>query len=354
MICFVFSPLVKFFRKILYPFSLLYGLITTVRNYLYNKNIFKSTQFKTPTIVVGNLSVGGTGKTPQVEYLIRLLQKIYRIAVLSRGYKRKSKGFIIADETVTAEIIGDEPFQYYQKFPSLIVSVDADRRNGILQLKQLKSPPEIILLDDAFQHRKVEGGFNILLTSYKNLYVDDAMLPTGNLREKVSGAERAQAIIVTKCPNDLSEGLQFEITNKLNPANHQKVFFTGIEYDSELKGNSKINISDLAETEVLLVTGIANADPLKTYLKNQHVTFSHLKYPDHHHFKNGDIAEIKSVFNSLHSNNKIVLTTEKDYVRIFGRLKNLHYITIKTTFLNHKIDFDNLIKKYVEQSSGNS
>ncbi len=354
MICFVFSPLVKFFRKILYPFSLLFGLITTVRNYLYNKNIFKSTQFKTPTIVVGNLSVGGTGKTPQVEYLIRLLQKKYRIAVLSRGYKRKSKGFIIADETVTAEIIGDEPFQYYQKFPSLIVSVDADRRNGILQLKQLKSPPEIILLDDAFQHRKVEGGFNILLTSYKNLYVDDAMLPTGNLREKVSGAERAQAIIVTKCPNDLSEGLQFEITNKLNPAIHQTVFFTGIEYDSELKGISKINISDLTETEVLLVTGIANAEPLKSYLKNQHVTFSHLKYPDHHHFKNGDIAEIKSVFNSLQSNNKIVLTTEKDYVRIFGRLKNLHYITIKTIFLNHKIDFDNLIKKYVEQSSGNS
>ncbi len=354
MICFVFSPLVNFLRKILYPFSLLYGLITTVRNYLYNKNIFKSTQFKTPTIVVGNLSVGGTGKTPQVEYLIRLLQKNYRIAVLSRGYKRKGKGFILADENANAELIGDEPYQYYQKFPSLIVSVDADRRNGIQQLKQLKDPPEIILLDDAFQHRKVEGGFNILLTSYKNLYVDDAMLPTGNLREKVSGADRAQIIIVTKCPMNLSEELQLKITKRLNPTTHQTVFFTSIDYENELKGNKAINISDLKETEVLLVTGIANPNPLMAYLKSQNIRVNHLEYPDHHHYKKRDITEINSVFNSLQSNNKIVLTTEKDYVRIFGRLKNLHYIAIKTTFLNHKRDFNNLIIKYVEQSSGNS
>ena len=344
----------NFLRKILYPFSILYGLVTSVRNYLYNKNIFKSTQFKTPTIVVGNLSVGGTGKTPQVEYLIGLLQKKYRIAVLSRGYKRRSKGFILADENANAELIGDEPYQYYQKFPSLIVSVDANRRNGIQQLKHLKDPPEIILLDDAFQHRKVEGGFNILLTSCKNLYIDDAMLPTGNLREKVSGAERAQVIIVTKCPMDLSKESQLEITKRLHPSSHQTVFFTGIDYENELKGNSTINISDLKETEVLLVTGIADPNPLMSYLKSQNIIVNHLKYPDHHHFKNSDITEINSVFNSLQSNNKIILTTEKDYVRIFDRLKNLHYIAIKTSFLNRKKDFDNLIKKYVEQSSGNS
>ena len=325
-----------------------------MRNYLYNKNIFKSAQFKTPTIVVGNLNLGGTGKTPQIEYLIRLLQNDYKIAVLSRGYKRKSKGFIVADENVTAEIIGDEPYQYFQKFPTIIVSVDADRKNGILQLKQLKSPPEIVLLDDAFQHRKVEGGFNMLLTSFQNLYVDDVMLPTGNLREKVSGADRAQVIIVTKCPIDLREEAQFEIAKKLQPAQYQTVFFTTIEYDNELKGTSTINIADLDDTDVLLVTGIANPNPLSTYLKSQNIKFSHLKYPDHHHFKNKDIAEINLVFNSLQSNNKIVLTTEKDYVRIFGRLKNLHYITIKTKFISHKNDFDNLIKNYVEQSSRNS
>lgn len=354
MICFVFSPLVNYLRKILYPFSLLYGLITAIRNFLYNKNIFKTTDFKTPTIIVGNLSVGGTGKTPQVEYLIRLLQKRYKIAVLSRGYKRKSKGFILADKNSSAELIGDEPYQYYLKFPSVMVSVDVDRRNGIQQLKQLKIPPEIILLDDAFQHRKVRGGFNILLTSCKNLYIDDAMLPTGNLRESVKGAERAQVIIVTKCPNDLSEESQFEITKRLNPGLHQSVFFTGIAYDNVIKGKSTIKIDDLKDTQVLLVTGIANPDPLITYLEGQHIFVEHLKYPDHHHYNNRDIAEINSVFNSLESNNKIVLTTEKDYVRIFDRLKNLHYIAIKTSFLNHKTDFDNLISKYVEQSSGNS
>ena len=274
MICFVFSPLMNSFRKILYPFSFLYGLFTSIRNYLYNKNIFKSTQFRTPTIVVGNLNMGGTGKTPQIEYLIRLLKNDYKLAVLSRGYKRKSKGFIIAHDSMTSEIIGDEPYQYFLKFPTIIVSVDVDRRNGIQQLKQLESPPEIILLDDAFQHRKVEGGFSILLTSYQNLYVDDVMLPTGNLREKVSGAERAQVIIVTKCPTDLNEEAQFEIAKKLQPTLYQTVFFTGIEYDNELKGSSTINITDLADSEVLLVTGIANPNPLKTYLKSQNITFT--------------------------------------------------------------------------------
>jgi len=180
------------------------------------------------------------------------------------------------------------------------------------------------------------------------------MLPTGNLREKVSGAERAQVIFVTKCPNDLSAKSQLEITKRLRPTQHQSVFFTGIDYDNELKGSSSINLADLKKTEVLLVTGIANPNPLLAYLKSKNITVNHLRYPDHHLYNNRDLAEIKSVFNSLQSNNKIVLTTEKDYVRIFGRLKKLHYIAIKTIFLNHKNDFDNLVNTYVEQSSGNS
>ena len=155
----------KFLRKLLYPFSLFYGLITSIRNYLFDKIFLNLTQFETPTIVVGNLSVGGTGKTPQIEYLIRLLQDDYKVAVLSRGYKRKSEGFIIADKTANAEIIGDEPFQYYKKFKNIIVCVDADRTNAIEQLEHLENPPEVILLDDAFQHRKVKGGLNILLTA---------------------------------------------------------------------------------------------------------------------------------------------------------------------------------------------
>ncbi|MFA5298104.1 MAG: tetraacyldisaccharide 4'-kinase [Lutibacter sp.] len=343
-----------FIRKIAYPFSILYGLITSVRNYLYHINILKSVHFKTPTIVVGNLSVGGTGKTPQIEYLIDLLKNDYKIAVLSRGYKRKSKGFIIADDSVTAEIIGDEPFQIHLKFPGVIVCVDADRTNGIKQLEQLENPPNIILLDDAFQHRKVRGGINIVLTTYDNLYVNDTMLPTGNLREKVSGANRAQAIIVTKCPENLSKEEQKQIIKKLHPKPEQSVFFTAIEYDNELKGVSKINLLNLETFEVLLVTGIANPMPLTNYLKVKHINFKHLEYPDHYHFNLNDITEINLAYESLSSTNKIILTTEKDYVRIFGKLKKLYYISIKTTFITHKNEFDNLIKNYVEQSSGNS
>ena len=338
----------KFLRKIGYPFSLLYGIITSVRNFLYNKHIIKSTQFKTPTIVVGNLSVGGTGKTPQIEYLIRLLQNDYKIAVLSRGYKRKSIGFIIANENVTAEIIGDEPFQYYLKFPNIIVCVDADRVNGIQQLEALENPPDIILLDDAFQHRKVDGGLNILLTSYHNLYIDDSMLPTGNLRENISGAKRAQVFIVTKCPINFSEVEQLEITKKLKPKSKQSIFFTTIEYDNDLKGASALSLDNLENFEILLVTGIANPTPLTAYLNNRKIKFKHLKYPDHYHFKEKDIAKINSEFKLLLSNNKIVLTTEKDYVRIFTDLQNLQYIAIQTKFVHNKTGFDKLIKTYVE------
>ncbi|MDO9136531.1 MAG: tetraacyldisaccharide 4'-kinase [Lutibacter sp.] len=344
----------EFLRIIAFPFSILYGLITSLRNYLYDVALLKSTEFKTPTIVVGNLSVGGTGKTPQIEYLIDLLKSDYKIAVLSRGYKRKSKGFLMADSTVSAEILGDEPFQIHLKYPEVIVCVDADRTNGITKLEELENPPKIILLDDAFQHRKVRGGFNILLTTFSNLYVNDTMLPTGDLRENASGANRAQAIIVTKCPADISETAQLDIIKKLQPKAHQQVFFTAITYDTQLKGESTIDLSDLADSEILLVTGIANPNPLTDYLKSINLNFKHLKYADHHHFSLNELEEINSAFESLSATNKIILTTEKDYVRIFGKLKNLHYISIKTTFIAHKNEFNNLIKNYVEQSSGNS
>ncbi|MFO7674085.1 MAG: tetraacyldisaccharide 4'-kinase, partial [Lutibacter sp.] len=319
----------KFLRKIAFPFSILYGLITSLRNYLYDVGLLKSAHFKTPTIVVGNLSVGGTGKTPQIEYLIDLLKNNFKIAVLSRGYKRKSNGFFIADEKVSAEIIGDEPFQIHLKFPEAIVCVDADRTNGITKLEELENPPKVILLDDAFQHRKVRGGFNILLTTYANLYVNDTMLPTGDLRENASGAKRAQAIIVTKCPADISETAQAEITKKLHPKPNQQVFFTTITYDTQLKGDSMLDLSDLSDYHILLVTGIANPKPLTDYLKNKKLNFKHLNYPDHHHFSLNELGEINAAYESLSTTNKIILTTEKDYVRIFGKLKNLHYISIK-------------------------
>jgi len=344
----------NFLRKIVYPFAVLYGVITSIRNFLYDKNFLKSTKFKTPTLVVGNLSVGGTGKTPQIEYLIRLLQNDYKVAVLSRGYKRKSKGFIIADEKASAELIGDEPFQYYKKFKNILVCVDADRTNAIKKLEKLENPPEVILLDDAFQHRKVVGGLNILLTDFNNLYVNDSMLPTGNLREHTSGAKRAQLIIVTKCPKSLSEKKQLAVTKRINPLKNQSVFFTAIDYNPIIKGINDISLSELKNYEVLLVTGIANSAPLTQFLEENNINYTHLKYPDHYNFSNQDIYQIHQRLDDFKSKKNLVLTTEKDYVRIFGKVKELHYLSIKTVVINHKNDFDKKIKYYVEQSSGNS
>jgi len=346
---------VKILRKILYPFSFIYGEIVTIRNKLYDKGILKSTSFDIPTIVVGNLSVGGTGKSPQIEYLVRLLHNNYKIAVLSRGYKRKTKGFIIANENSTVKQIGDEPMQFYRKFNNIIVTVDADRVNGINQLKMLSNKPDIILLDDAYQHRKVEAGFNILLTPYDNLYVDDTMLPTGDLREKITGANRAQLIIVTKCPENLTEEEQFNIADKLQPEIHQTVFFSKIAYAETIKGLKKINIDELCKFKVLLVTGIAKTKPLCEFLDLKKVDFQHLKYSDHHHFSEKDLVKIQHTFDQIKSDKKLILTTEKDYVRVFdSTYENVYFLPIETTFLKDQHDFDTIINSYVEQSSKNS
>ena len=209
-------------RKLLFPFAILYGVITSIRNFLFDISVLKSYSFNLPIIAVGNLSVGGTGKTPQIEYLIRLLSEKYKIATLSRGYKRQSEGFILAQANSNARLLGDEPFQFFEKFPSIQVAVDADRKNGIEQLLSLPEKPEVILLDDAFQHRKVKAGFYILLTSYGDLYSDDCMLPTGNLRETRSGAKRADLIVVTKCPFDLSLDKQNDIRKRLKLSVNQQ------------------------------------------------------------------------------------------------------------------------------------
>lgn len=345
----------KTLRKILYPFSFLYGEIITIRNKLFDKGVLESTSFKIPTIVVGNLSVGGTGKSPQIEYLIRLLQHKYRVAVLSRGYKRESKGFIIADANSSVKDIGDEPMQFYRKFNNIIVAVDENRVHAINELQNLPNKPDVILLDDAFQHRKVNAGFNILLTPYDNLYVEDTMLPTGDLREKVSGAKRAQIIIVTKCPESLNEEQQFKIANKLQPEVNQTVFFSKIAYAETIQGAKKIEIDELKTYKVVLVTGIARTKPLSDFLESKEVDFQHLKYADHHHFTKRDLDKINHTFNDIQAEKKLILTTEKDYVRTFDATnENVYHLPIETTFLDHQNDFDTLIKIYVEQSTRNS
>jgi len=323
-------------------------LIIRVRNLFFDTGILKSKQFDIPVIAVGNLSVGGTGKTPQIEYLIRLLKKNYRIAVVSRGYKRKTSGFVLADENSNAAQLGDEPYQYYQKFEDIIVAVDEQRVHGIEQLLKLQTPPEIVLLDDAFQHRKVKAGFYILLTAYDDLYVNDFMLPTGNLRENKSGAKRAKVVVVTKCPKNLSEVEQTKIAKKLQLEKFQKLFFSYIAYDNSITClEHDLPLDTLVDYEVLLVTGIANPEPLKEYLSSKSIKYKHIKFPDHHDFSKIDVDKIKKAFKEITSDKKLILTTEKDFVRLKDSLE-ICYLKIKTSFINGQSDFDTIVKNYVE------
>lgn len=332
----------KLIRFLLFPIAIIYDLVTRIRNYFFDIGVFKSTSFKIPIIAVGNLSVGGTGKTPQIEYLIRLLKDTYKIAVLSRGYKRKTAGFVLLNSNHTAVDVGDEPLQYFKKFSTIDIAVDANRVNGIQQLIVQKSS-EIVLLDDAFQHRKVNANFYILLTKYNDLYVDDFLLPTGNLRESKSGAKRANVILVTKCPENLSENEQQNIVAKINPNKNQHVFFTTISYAENLKGSCEILLSELPDYEILLITGIANPKPLLAFLSEINIVFKHLKFADHHEFSAAEIKTIKQEYQQIKSTKKLILTTEKDFVRLSEQLEELSYLEIKTRFLKNAVSFDDLI-----------
>ena len=329
-------------RYLLFPFSILYGLITSIRNFLFDKGIFKSYSFEIPIIAVGNLSVGGTGKTPQIEYLIRLLSNNYKIAILSRGYKRNSSGFILADKNATSKILGDEPFQIHQKFPNVTVAVDADRRNGITKILELNEKPEVILLDDAFQHRKVKASFYILLSAYNDLYFDDYILPTGNLRESRKETKRASVIVITKCPKDLSVEKQEAIIKKIGL--QVPVYFSCIEYDEFVYNeNDKVSINQIKQRDKLLLAGIAKPKPFFDYLQNSND--EKLVYLDHHNFTANDIKEITSK-----STNKIIVTTEKDYVRLKGEnLNDLYYLPIKTSMLCGEEFFDDFVLKHLKK-----
>ncbi len=333
----------KLIRKILFPFVPIYYLVTWLRNKLYDLGIKKSISYNFPVICVGNLSVGGTGKTPMIEYLIRLLKDDFKVATLSRGYKRKSKGFQIGNKNVTVDVLGDEPFQFYSKFKDDIqVTVDSNRNEGITILRSLEDYPEVILLDDAFQHRKVKAGFNILLTTYSNIYTEDYVLPTGNLREPKSGAKRANIIVVTKCPNDLSESDKAAILNKLKLQNHQFAFFSSITYSNEVFSNdSSKNLQSLPN--FTLVTGIANAKPLVDFLETKNLNFKHLNFKDHHDFSQEDIFQLEK--------QQMIITTEKDFMRLrqYESLKSkLFYLPI-TLVIDDSLKFNELIKQAVKR-----
>lgn len=331
-------------RKILIPIVPIYYLATWFRNKLYDWNIKKSISYDFPVIAIGNLSVGGTGKSPMVEYLIKLLQDRVSLATLSRGYKRETKGFQRVEAHHTAKAVGDEPLQFKIKFPDILVGVDEDRRNGIKELRSLEYTPEVILLDDAFQHRKVKAGLYMLLTAYDDLYCKDIVLPTGNLREPRSGAIRANIIIVTKCPKSLSPENQSLIAEKLNIRSWQKLFFTTIQYDTELKNQTaKQSLSFFENKSFVLVTGIANPEPLISYYKDLNLSFEHKNFPDHHNFREKELQELRQ--------QKYIITTEKDYVRLKSHFTEdqLWYQPMQIVFIKEKEIFDNIIMEFIKK-----
>lgn len=308
----------------LYPISWLYGMVIALRNKLFDWGYLRSKSFSIPVICIGNLAVGGTGKTPHTEYLIRLLQKRhFNIAVLSRGYKRASKGYLLATSESNVKALGDEPYQMKAKFSDIRVAVDKNRCHGIEQLLLLKDPTvDVVLLDDAFQHRYVNAGLNILLTDYHRLFCEDALLPAGRLRESEKGKERAQIIIVTKCPEDIKP-IDFNIIGKrLNLFPYQKLFFSTLQYGRLLPlfpetGNKERELSSLQKDEVvLLVTGIASPAPLRKKLEEQTPHVKSLPFDDHHNFTDGDIQQIGEQFSQLKGESKLIITTEKDAARL--------------------------------------
>lgn len=350
-------------RIILVPVSLLYGIVTFFRNKLFSWGFIKSHSFDIPIISIGNLSSGGTGKTPHVEYLTNLLHDKLRIAILSRGYKRKTKGFVLAHKQAGLHDIGDEPMQFISRFNDVLVAVDEQRVHGIENLMKLSNPPETIILDDAFQHRRVKPGLSLLLTDFYSLYTNDFMLPTGNLREFACGAKRADAIIVTKSPKILSPFTRQRIVSELKPASHQQVFFSYIRH-GKLESVPGVDFSPQSRskyTAALLVAGIANPYPLEMYLKEKIGHVETIRFPDHHEFTKNDIESILTRFDRMFIKNKILVTTEKDMMRLkhpelLIELKALPFCYVPIEIRINKNDregFDKFILDYVEKIRGN-
>lgn len=343
----------KSFRILLLPFALLYWLGIAIRNWLYNKNIIESTSFGLPLICVGNLSVGGTGKSPMVEYLVSNLKTDYKVATLSRGYKRKTKGYALADEKTTALEIGDEPMQFHLKFPDVPVAVGEERIVAIPQLLHDKPEIQVIVLDDAFQHRAIKAGLNILLTDYNNLFTRDFYLPTGDLRDLKSSYKRAEIIIVTKCKKELSETEKQKLINEINPLPGQHVFFTAIDYSRPYHIITKEEKGLSGKVEILLVTGIANPRPLKKLLEEYSNTYQMLQYADHHIFTIDDLKDIKESFDKINAKEKVILTTEKDAVRLLKFCEEIrdmpfYVVPVKHQFLfNQGAEFDQLIIDFI-------
>lgn len=346
-------PLLKTIRILLLPFSLLYAIVIFVRNWCFDKKIISSTSFNLPLICIGNIAVGGTGKSPMVEFLVRQLKDHFPIAILSRGYKRKTKGYALATGSATALEIGDEPMQFLSKFPDVTIAVGEERVVAIPQLLHDRPETKAIILDDAFQHRSVRAGLNILLTEYNNLFTRDWFLPTGDLRDEKRSYKRAEIIVVTKCEHDLSLKEKSDLIKEIRPTENQRIFFSSIQYADAYHIVSKEKLKIDNSFEILLVTGIANPGPLKNFLDKNSQTYDEMIYSDHYIFRIDDLKTIIRRFENIQSQKKIILTTEKDAVRLVkfeNELRKLPFYVIpiepKFLFGEEKL-FTDLIVKFI-------
>lgn len=357
-------------HKWLYPFSFLYGMGVNLRNQLFDWRLLPSQSFNVPIICIGNITVGGTGKTPHTEYLIKLLQKEFQVAVLSRGYKRKSKGFVLATPETPMHLIGDEPYQMKQKFPHVHIAVDADRRNGIEQLCAPNVSPEVevILLDDAYQHRYVKPGINILLVDYHRMIGEDALLPAGRLREPERGKERANIVIITKCPRDIKPMDYRIISKQIDLYPYQKLYFSTLVYGNLTPLYPKSGLEDRPleslekDEKVLLLTGIASPEQLTLDLGKYTNHIKTVSFPDHHSFSAKDIASIKQAYEQMGEDKKLIITTEKDATRLLEHpqmddelKKNIYVLPVEIEILqNQQESFNENIIGYVRANSRNS
>ncbi len=350
----------KYIRFVLLPLALLYGVIIRIRNFLFNIEKIKSEQFNVPVISVGNITVGGTGKTPLTEFIIRTISPNNDVALLSRGYKRETKGVVLADEHSTALDIGDEPKQILDKFKQIKVAVAEKRVEGINALLSLQNKPDVIVMDDAYQHRYVKPGLSILVIDYNRPLWKDVMMPAGELREPMSGKKRADVILFSKCPADISEIEQANFIRKIKPQKNQEVYFSSVGY-KEIRSifeSEDVMGEEIGNTSVLVVTGIANPTPFLEYVRSKVQNVESIKFPDHYQFASKDIDKVMQRFNQMKGNRKIVLTTEKDAIR-FKQMeselndlkKHLYYIPIEIQILdNIEKEFKDKIINYVEQN----
>ncbi len=344
-------------RILLLPIALLYHIVLSIRHKLYDWHILKSKRFEKPVICVGNLKLGGTGKTPHTEYLIRLLKNDYRVATLSRGYGRRTKGFKLAETSSTYNDLGDEPLLYFKKFPGIQVAVDEDRVDGVTHLFG-EQGVEVVLLDDAFQHRSISAGLNILLTEYQRLYMDDYLFPAGTLRDVRSAAKRADIIVISKAPKDLSEQEKQQITDKLNTSENQKVYFSYLEHAALQPLNEAAKAFSPEEADgAFAFCGIGNPKPFVEELKKRYHAVDFLPFGDHHDYKEKDMKAVLDWFEKLAGKKKIIVTTEKDAARLTNspylcQFERTPLYDLPVTVRFHEEEkFNEEILKYVRENS---